>query len=329
MKVLFTNEDFKDFVAQDFADNTENMNVTDKDGESVDIDIADYLNVEFYDWSNRLSATSDEPLTSRVDGGIYEQWLASINASMNKAYALVEITNDEVTASPDLDNGTVAGQITFLIQSNKIKLLDYYIRLLRRNAMGVPKQLTTADGDEITTMWHYGILTYDEEPQMLQFGECIVARCGFTVSYINAAYTYNDMQMEISFFTEQNYAPLRMSRMTWQLIGAPLGLTMQNRPDIAGAVITSLQTVKNLTFFDFKDSEVVKQVRNILLTATAYKIDGEVAPATDVNKKVFFKVTFDGHEYVYRDVLEKVEMALTNNDINLISISLRNNAKKE
>lgn len=326
MKVLFTNEDFKDFVAQDFADNTENMRVVDEDGESIDVDIADYLNVEFYDWSNRLTAAGDEPITSSVDGGIYEQWLTSINASLNKAYALVEITNDEVTASPDLDNGTVAGQITFIIQSSKIKLLDYYIRLLRRNAMGVPKELTTSDDEKITTMWHYGILSYDEEPQMLQFGECIVARCGFTVSYINAANTYNDMQIEMSFFNENSYAPLRLSKMSWQLLGAASGVTPQNRPDLSGAIITSLQAVKTLTFFDFKDSDVVKQVRNILLTACAYKIDGQLSSQTEVNKKVFFKVTTDGHEYIYRDVLERVEMSLVNNDINVISIVLRNYA---
>ena len=38
MKVLFTNEDFKDFVAQDFADNTEKMKVVDEDGESIDVE---------------------------------------------------------------------------------------------------------------------------------------------------------------------------------------------------------------------------------------------------------------------------------------------------
>ena len=49
---------------------------------------------------------------------------------MNEAYALVEITDEEVTVSQDIDSSTKTGNITFLIQTDKVKNLDYYVSKL-------------------------------------------------------------------------------------------------------------------------------------------------------------------------------------------------------
>ena len=120
MRTTFTNEDVRNLIDKIFNGNlwshklkaqpydnpnSENLLLIDNDtGEKKEVDIAEYLNIKFYTWKNRLVEKGDgldeNPLSP------LETWVSSLNFSMNEAYALVETIDEEVVASQDIDSAT-------------------------------------------------------------------------------------------------------------------------------------------------------------------------------------------------------------------------------
>ena len=105
--------------------------IDEDDGTQQEKDLAEYLNIKFYNWKERLVAKRDDDLVQDQQFSVFEDWVQSLNFSMNETYALVEKIDEEVTASQDIDSGTIIGRITFLIQADQIKNLDYYVSKIR------------------------------------------------------------------------------------------------------------------------------------------------------------------------------------------------------
>ena len=196
MRTTFTNEDVRNLVDKIFNGNlwsyklkaqpydnpnSENLLLIDNDtGERKEVDIAEYLNIKFYTWKNRLVekgyGEDERPLSP------LETWVASLNFSTNEAYALIETIDEEVVASQDIDSATKTCKISFIIQTNKIKNLDYYVSKLRNIYLGNPQTIQNAYGDNIKAYLMVGALLYDQEPITMQLGECILVSCNFRLS---------------------------------------------------------------------------------------------------------------------------------------------------
>ena len=131
MKTVFTLEDTKNIFENIFNgnlrlsrlskgeiaysnENSENILIVDEsDNSQTEKDLAEYLNINFYTWKQRVVDNSDyveQPLS------VFDSWVQSINFSLNESYALIEKVDEEVTVSQDIDNATYRGKITFLIQ---------------------------------------------------------------------------------------------------------------------------------------------------------------------------------------------------------------------
>lgn len=358
MRTIFTIEDVKNIVESIFNGNlkqsrlskgaisylnpnSETIRLIDEDdGTFKDVDIAEYLNVSFYNWKERLVSKSDESIDDQPTLSVFETWVQSLNFSMNEAYALVEKIDEEVTASQDIDSSTITGKITFLIQTDKIKNLDYYVTKIRNNFLGVPQDIQNSFGDKIKAFIMVGALNYDQEPFTMQLGECVVVSLNFRLSYLADALTYSDTEIQISLngdddydengniVGETKYLTMPITKATFQNIFGTNPIPTSLRPDLTGFVASSLSTAKTLTFFDF-NKELSMQFNDLFWRTPAIKVDGKDKAVSNVNIPVFIRVKSNGHSYVYKDVVENMQKNLTNNDFNISSITLRGWGKIE
>ncbi len=220
MKTVFTLEDTKNIFENIFNgnlrlsrlskgeiaysnENSENILIVDEsDNSQTEKDLAEYLNINLYTWKQRVVDNSDyveQPLS------VFDSWVQSINFSLNESYALIEKVDEEVTVSQDIDNATYRGKITFLIQTNKVKNLEYYVTKLRTKFLGFPQSIQNSYGATIKAFILIGCLNYDEEPFATQLGECIIASLNFNISYLENALTYSDTEVLISLDGDDEY----------------------------------------------------------------------------------------------------------------------------
>lgn len=358
MRTNFTIEDVKNIIETIFNGNLKQsklsngsiayvnpnsekiMLIDEDDNTSREIDLAEYLNVKFYNWKERLVSKSDESIDEQPTLSVFESWVQSLNFSMNEAYALVEKIDEEVTASQDIDSSTIIGKITFLIQADKIKNLDYYVTKIRNSFLGVPQDIQNSFGDKIKSFIMIGALSYDQEPFTMQLGECLIVSLNFRLSYLADALTYSDTEIQISLngddlydedgniVGETKYLTMPLTKATFQNIFGTNPVPTSLRPDLTGFVANSLSTAKTLTFFDF-NKDLSLQFNDLFWSSPAIRVDGKVKAVRDVNIPVFIRVKSNGHSYVYKDVIEIMQKNLTNNDFNISSITLKGWGKIE
>lgn len=358
MRTIFTTEDVKNITEKIFNgnlavyraskgtieyDNPNSEIITIKD-ESDNIieekDLADYLNIKFYNWKERLISKDDKSLDERSELTVFEDWVQSLNFSMNESYALIEKIDEEVTASQDIDSAVITGKMTFLVQTDKIKNLDYYVTKIRNIYLGNPQDIQNSYGDIVKAYIMIGSLSYDQEPFMTQLGETIIVSCNFRISYLNDALTYNDIKIEISLDgddlydengkivdelgneTETKYLTMPLTKVTWQNVFTTRAIPTAQRPDLTGYIASSLSNVKTLTFFDF-NKDLSNLFNSLFWRCNCYRFNGAVSESRDVNIPVFIRVTIGDNFYVYKDIIDQMEKIITNNDFNISSITLK------
>ena len=338
MKTTFTSEDLKNLIEQIFNGNLRqslaskgsvsysNPNsepiifIDAETNEQTSKDLAEYLDVHFYNWKERLVETSDPYYEKKFVN--FEDWVESLNGSMHESYALVEKLDEEIVASQDIDSASITGKITFLVQADKIKNLEYYVTKIRNLYLGNPEDLQNSYGDIVKAYLLIGTLVYDQEPLMTQLGETVIVSCNFRLSYLNDALTYSDVQVSISLDNEANYYTMPITKATYQDIFAIDAVPRNGRPDLTGVVATTCTMVKALSFYDY-NKDLNKLLNEKFWGLSAYKVDDVVKSASEVNIPVFIKVVTGGHTYIYKDVIEQMEKVVTDNDFNVCSISLR------
>jgi len=321
------------------------MLIDEESGKQTEIDLAQYLNIEFYKWKDRLVAVDEQPIDE--DGGklsVLEDWVRSLNFSMNQAYALVEKIDSEVTASQDIDSATIMGRISFLIQADKVNNLDYYVSKIRNQFLGVPQDIQNSYGDIIKAYIMIGDLTYDQEPFMTQLGETVIVSSNFRISYLANALTYTDTEIQISLDgddlydadgnivdaegnpTATKYLTMPITKATWQNIFTSQALTTQNRPDLSGFIAQALATSKTFSFFDFNKPLTMK-FNDLFWRCACVRYDGKLEAVKDVNIPVYIRIISNGHSYVYHDMIDNMQKVLTNSDFNISSITTKGWAK--
>ena len=314
--------------------------IDEDDGTRTEKDLAEYLNIKFYSWKERLVSKGEDGLDDEPQLSVFENWVQSLNFSMNEAYALVEKIDEEVTASQDIDSATIIGKITFLIQADKIKNLDYYVAKIRNAFLGVPQDIQNSYGDIIKAYIMMGALSYDQEPFMTQLGETVIVTSNFRISYLANALTWTDTEIEISLNGDDTYdengkvvgetkfLKMPITKASFQNIFTSNPLPTAERPDLTGFVASALATAKTFTFFDF-NKDLTMQFNDLFWSCSAYRVNGVVSAVKDVNIPVFIRVTSNGKSYVYKDMIDNMQKSLTNSDFNISSITTKGWGKIE
>lgn len=356
MRTNFNTEDVKNIVEEIFNGNlraykaskgailyenpnSEKILMKDEiDGTSQTADLAEYLDIHFYNWKERLNEKQQGNLFESW-GGNFDEWVASLNFSMNETYALVKRLDEEVTPSQDIDNATIIGRITFLVQANKINNLDYYVSKIRNAYLGVPQDIQNAFGDVIKAYIMLGGLNYDQEPITTQLGEVVVVTSNFRISYLTDALSWTDTKIEISLdgddtydengqvVGETKYMEMPITKASFQNIMTSNPVPTVTRPDLTGFVVASISNAKTFTFFDFNKKLSLK-FNDLFWSISAVRINGVATTTKDVNIPVYIRITCpdeDGEQktYVYKDVIDNMQKSMTNSDFNVSSITTK------
>ena len=358
MRTNFTTEDIKNLIDYIFNgnmwaskvsngeiayenENSEQILLTDIDtGEQTTKDLAEYLNIKFYTWKQRLVEKDVVGYGDESPISPFDRWVESLNFSMNESYALVEKLDEEVVNSQDIDSATYMGKVTFIMQTNKVKNLDYYVTKLRNSFIGSPQDIQNSFGDIVKSYIMIGALLYDEEPFTMQLGECVIVSFNFKISYLADALTYGDTQIQISLNgddlydengvivdengdpTTTKYLTMPITKASFQKIFTSQALPTSQRPDITGFVATALSGAQTFSFYDY-NKPLTLQFNDLFWSLGATRIDGVLTVPRDVNIPVYIRVISNGHSYVYKDMIDNMEKSLTNNDFNVCSLSTK------
>ena len=328
---VFTNNDIKNIIYNCFAENSEQILFVDESGTETKKDLLEYLNIDFYVWKNRVVSVDGQDL------GV-DAWVESLNYSLGKAYALVETTDCEVVASEDIDSATVTGRITFLIQSNKVSNLDYYVMKVRNAFLGNKQVLQNSFGDKVNAYINMGVLLYDENPETVQVGETVQVSLNFTIAYLTASLAYSDLEISLSLdtnFLSATFYKLPYIKATYQNIFQGQPYTSQIAPNRIGIVNTGVSQANTISFYLFNDNPIALSLNDKFWEVGAYAIKdlsqenpSYTYPASQqVNFPVWLKVKSNNKEYVYKDVITNMEMVVSNGDFIVVSISLKGGAK--
>lgn len=351
MRTIFTNEDIKRLLDNIFNGNlsayldsngtiqynnpnSEDIVFIDENGNKKEMDLAQCLNVKFYSWKQRLVEKDSQSRTNEPEMSLFDDWVQSLNVSMNESYALVEKINEEVVNSEDIDSSNIDARVTFIMQTNKIQSLDYYVTKLRNLFLGNPQTIQNSFGNDIKAYFMIGSLTYDEEPMMTQLGEVVITSLNMRISYLNDAQAYNDTQVLISLDGDDNYdengdivgttkyLEMPITKHTWQLIFSDSPVPTVDRPDLTGFVANTLSSASTLSFFDFNKT-LTNRFNELFWASSAYRIDGILSPKRDVNIPVYVKIVNGGHSYIFKDMISQMGKTFTNSDFTISTITLK------
>lgn len=332
-------------------ENSEKILLKDEYGKELgEKDIAQYLNLHFYTWRNRVvESEGGEHFT--IDGQeSVAAFVKSLNGSMNDAYALVELTDNKALASQDIDAGKVVGRVTIIIQANKVALLDYYATKIRNKYLGAPQDITNSFGDIIKAYLGMGIILYDSEPTETQLGETVIVSFNFTIDYLADAFSYADT--DISFYIgeedpdELEVNPLNLHYMHLPLTKASLRSVCEykacvhaQRPDLSGAINENIANSLTLQYFDFKNEQLVDELNAEFWNrgAIKYSTDGESWENNTINEfntPVLMKVkhTFSDGTFIYYKyalVITDMNKDITNGEFNVNTLTLKTRALDE
>lgn len=312
--------------------NSEKIILTDEgDGTQTEFDLAQYLDLRFYSWKNRL-IDNENPIASPFSA--FESWIESLNKSMDSSYALVELVDSEITPSQDIDSATLTGTITIIAQTNKIANLDYYVTKIRNIYSGAPQDIQNAFGDIVKAYINIGIPLYESEPQMLPIGECVEIRVNFTISYIMNAYDYTTTPIKLSLDGGINWYELPYNKLIWQNVATSQAAPKVNRPDLTGFLPTAISQIKTISFYDF-DRTLTNEINKIFWAtgaaqkgATLSSDDLQDTEQGDVRIPIRIAVQYDNIWYVYKDFIETMQKTVSNGEFNITSLTLKGDARE-
>lgn len=322
MRNIFTNADMTNFLADIFKDNAYNATIEDvKTGVRKEVNIVDYLNIDFYDWWQQNETMVDKLMNEGLD--IREAWKSSLNLSINKSYALVEQLDEESIVSEDIDGATTKGRVTFMINANKVKNLEAYTRHLKARFLGTPITIDTSIGDKIRGYLTLGILLYDQEPEMTQGGKMLQVSLNYKFSYMKFAETYNDVRFQISL-DNTNFYDLVISKYSVQNAVTTQAVPTANRPDLTGDLGQAISKIISLTYFDF-NSEICDLLSDIHFSMGAIEIDDVETEVGEVNIPIWVKLTRKNKNktYLYKMMVKGNSKQYTNNEFVIATLELR------
>lgn len=339
MKTILTNQDIKNLFTNAFKNHSENVLLTEEaeDGETQVVDLYEYMSMTLYAWKNRLVEVNEQYSE-------YGAWTESIDFSINQTYGLVETESEEVAPSQDLDNVTKFGAITFLVPTNKVQNLEYFVLKLRNIYSGQPEKIQNRQGVVLTTYIALGGVVYSGEPEMTPYGEIIECKVDFSISYLNECFGYYDTECQISFNgddlydaqgnivdengdpTSTKYLTMPILQSTWQNIFTTDSVPLYERANKTGAISKGITMANTISFFDFNQT-LTNKINDYFWELTAERKNGILQEKKDTNVPVYFRIIWNGNNYTYRLVVTNMEKIIKNGEPTITSLSVKTYGK--
>lgn len=333
MKRQYTNYELKELVKSIFEDVNNDFAITaeDENEEITSVNsIVSYLNIEFYAYKKDLR-TGD--YLDVYDTDSINNWVKSLNVSMNKGFASVELTNNTPMTAYDLDGGTVNGKVNIIIQTDRVANLDFYITWLRNKYVGTFEDIVS-NGTTYTSHIVIGVLEVSEVYQCA-LGQCVTATFDISISYLEKAETYQDENIEFSF-DNTTYYKMPISRLTKSIVFTGKTETRQLQPTTAGTMNSSVSSVYDITYWLLNSNTFMKTLDFDMEKESTYQYSPTVLTpqnpyiTTDggiVNYVIYIRTKKKNSEdteytFIYKTVITAYTKQVVNNDMTVVSLKL-------
>lgn len=292
---------------------------------------SEYLDIAFYSYKLDIK---DHNLDDDENGFQFPNLDNLINqnrGNTTKTYGLVELVGENITASVDIDMGSVDAKITFIVDQDKIGVLESFILDIKRSLLGVQQTIITDNENELTAYYDFNSFEYEQEPIQTALGMSIIATLSFNISYMESATTYSSNNIKISLDDIQYY-DLKYVKATQDIIFTSKPNIKQNTPYASGSVITSMGLSETFTFWSYKTDRFVVGLNYLMKNM----IDDTTLTTPLVNVPIYIK---EDVNYYLNDELNtktiKTKMVVIdykcvsqNSDFNSITLTLNRYGKE-
>jgi hypothetical protein len=334
-RAVFSSEDFKRIIdgifngnralsrknpaKYPYANPNSEIITVEQEGQKQDVDLAQWLNVDFYVWKNRIVQTEK----GRED---FDAFAAQFARSLNYSACLCELSDPQVVMSQDIDGATQPVQLTFIAQTNKVPVLERYIDMLRNKYLASPETIQASNGADLTAFVTFGRLLSNGDPAETPLGECQLVSVLCTINYMTEASAYNSVRISFSLTDEGGEwyrVPLTNATMQAMLSGDPI--PQYARPDVTAMRHSAHTRALGVAFFDF-NQEFNLALDDWFYSLGSYKRDGEATPALSPNKVIFCRMEANGHAYIYRFVCDGMTKKFEQGAWTVTTLNLRSAA---
>lgn len=284
--------------------------------------INDYLKTTFYTYSLELK---DRNMFESVDGFEFpnlDTWLNSMGGA-TASYGLVEIDGMDLTASEDIDMGSITSKITFIMPYDKLNILEQHLTDIRLQTLGIANEFVNQDDIPLTFYLNIGDLVYDDEPIVTPIGKTIIATLSFSIAYMDMAMTSNQNHVEISL-NGTDFVELKYSDLTQDIIFSGKPNLMQNKPYASGTINANVSVAETITYWIYYLDKIQVQI-NAMLKAIIDDTDtysGNINIPLWVREKI---PTISGNTFTDKNITTKmviVNYKQNNKNSDFINVSL-------
>lgn len=303
--MIITNDSVREMIQDMFETNDKKMLVYSEDTkQGTYTTLKESINPYFYTYQKN-------ELTKGFYGANEEEqanYIDTISQNMQTTMCLVETSDIDMLASPNIDGGTFKATLTFFIPTDKIAILDYYVNYLRDIYKGKYETLNN-DYDLIIKI---NDLVVQDYATITPIGMANICTLDIDYGYMQTCSKYlaNTIQMSMDGTTWSN-VPLTKCDITTQYTNNLN--TTQNNPKNIGDIITSATFGLSLSYYDFTSYAHFGTIKDKALSICSINND------SDLNNIVYIKL-YD--KYIYKMVVRGYTESIVNTDFTSINLTL-------
>ena len=275
--------------------------------------ISEILNIEYYAYKNR-----PKPSEEIIEEQLTENREADTLQAVNRSFCVLELGGIERLFSKDKDVLTAQPTLEYIIQSDKIKLLEYWLETANMALSGVwmPIEVTftekTEQGEILTVtetrkvLIIFSNISIREYKQSSQVGESIVAQVGVTMEFTPPVATYSDYTVTIAFTDDdgnEKAAMLPVTSIATNKTNTQKSLAQINSCDIK-TINISRATTFAFTFDGYIGNAFVDYVMDKTLKAE---------PIEDTNKSYYLTIKRYDKEYTHECIIQDHKITMQDN----------------
>ncbi len=259
------------------------------------------LNMEFYSYKHRVKSADD--------------YLDSINKSLNQAYCLCELSKAERLYSRDIDHLTIEGRLLAWLQTSKIKLLEALVEECNMEYCGEVCEIDIG-GLKRSMFIEFSVIQPQEVQSASEIGEAAKLSIGIKMELAPSISSYDDYKIELSFDGGETYLIVPYTSWTYVYNASQVALPLANQSD-SGFINVSRSNSLSLTLYDF-NKPLTDKLRSI-----AFRCNAEQSNVANLNDVICIRITIgdgeDAETYSYKFLPKTITINSMNTTFNTMA----------
>lgn len=299
-----------------------NRTVTDKSApeEWQGKKVQDILNVDYYTFKHRPMDT--ELLVGEL---IKQGQSADALYALTRGFCILSLKSTERVYSKENDIVTVAANLEYWIQTEKVKLLEDMLEdiIIESTGVRIPVKIGNEEREVLIAI---GKLTISELQETAEFGEMAVCDVDIDMVFYPNAISRADYKAEFALSNGVNttWVSLPFSGITLSNSMTQKAVPKANKVRSVGNINLSRAKTFTFTFDGYKNKFIDKLVKDTF----AGDIDesGNEVPDTDNNESILLRLTRGDDQFIYNCIIKEHTVIVqedTGNEVHSLTLTTR------